>query len=127
MIEKLEIAGVHMELDDDISKYVTKKIGHLDRYIPRHARDSAHAEVKLKESHAKNKRQFTCEIILALPGEQIMVSESTLNMFAAVDIAEETLKNRLKKYKEKRVSEKTGNKDRKVRALLGKMLSRNRA
>jgi ribosomal subunit interface protein len=124
MIKRLEISGVHMDLEDDLKKYVTKKLGKLDHYIPRHARDSAHADVKLKESHAKNKRQFTCEIKMSLPGEQIMVSESTLNIFAAVDIAEETLKNRLKKYKEKRVSERSGHKDRKVRKLFGKILSR---
>ena len=68
--------------------------------------------------------QFTCEIILTLPQEKIMVSENTLNIFAAVDIAEETLKNRLKKYKETRVSEKSSHKDRKVRKFLGKILSR---
>ena len=122
---KIEIAGVHLELDDDLKKYVNKKMDKLERYIPRRARDSAHTVVKLKESHAKNKRQFTCEIILSLPNEQITVVESTLNMFAAVDIAEETMKNRLKKYKEMKVSEKSAGKDRKVRRLLGKILSKN--
>ncbi len=123
MINKLEIAGVHLELENDLKKYVTKKINHLERYIPRHARESAHVEVKLKDSHAKNKRQFTCEIIMFLPQEQITVTESTLNIFAAIDIAEQTLKNRLKKYKEKRVSEKSAHKDRKVRRLLGKIIT----
>lgn len=122
---KIEIAGVHMELDDDLKKYVTKKMDKLERYVPRRVRGSAHTVVKLKESHAKNKRQFTCEVILNLPNEQITVSESTLNMFAAVDIAEETMKNRLKKYKENKVSEKSGGKDRKVRTLLGKLLAKN--
>ena len=124
MIDRLDITGVHMDLEEDLKKYVTKKVGKLERYIPRHSRNSAHAEIKLKESHAKNKRQFTCEILLSLPHETITVSESTLNIFAAVDIAEETLKNRLKKYKEMRVSEKSGHKERKVRKLLGKILSR---
>lgn len=123
---KLDVAGVHLVLEDDLKKYVTKKIDKLERYIPRRARASAHAEVKLKESHAKNKRQFTCEIILTLPSEKILVTESTLNIFAAVDIAEATLKNRLKKYKEKKVSERSAHKDRKVRRLLGKIL-RSRA
>ena len=124
MIDRLEISGVHMDLEDDLKKYVNKKIGQLEKYIPRHSRHSANAEVKLKESHKKHERQFTCEIMLSLPHEQIMVSESTLNIFAAVDIAEETLKNRLKKYKEKRVSERSAGKDRKVRRLFGKILSR---
>lgn len=123
---KLEIAGVHMQLDEDLKKYVYKKIDKLDKYVPRRARGSVHAEVKLKESHAKNKRQFTCEIILNLPNEQIMVTESTLNMFAAVDIAEATLKNRLKKYKEMKVSERSAHKERKVRTLLGKILSKKK-
>ena len=123
---KLEVAGVHLELEEDLKKYVVKKMDKLEKYVPRRARRSAHAEVKLKESHAKNKRQFTCEIILTLPSEQIMVTESTLNIFAAVDIAEETLKNRLKKYKEKKVSERSAHKDQKVRRLLGKILSKNR-
>ncbi len=121
---KVDIVGIHLQLEEDLKKYINKKLEKLEHYIPRHARDSAHAEVKLKESHAKNKRQFTCEIILTLPQEKIMVSENTLNIFAAVDIAEETLKNRLKKYKETRVSEKSGRKDRKVRSFLGKILSR---
>jgi putative sigma-54 modulation protein len=113
-----------MTLEDDLKKYVVKKIDKLDKYVPRHARRSVHADVKLKESHAKNKRQFTCEIILHLPNEQITVAESTLNIFAAVDIAEATLKNRLKKYKEKKVSERSAHKERKVRRLLGKILSK---
>lgn len=121
---KLEINGIHLELEEDLKKYVTKKLNKLEKYVPRHARESADANVMLKESHAKNKRQFTCEITLKLPHETINVSESTLNIFAAVDIAEATLKNRLKKYKEKKVSERSGGKDRKVRELLGKMLSK---
>lgn len=121
---KLDVTGVHIELEDDLKKYVVKKMNKLDKYVPRHARESVHASVMLKESHAKNKRQFTCEIILILPHERITVSESTLNIFAATDIAEATLRNRLKKYKETKVSERSGNKDRKVRKFLGKMLSR---
>jgi ribosome-associated translation inhibitor RaiA len=37
-----------------------------------------------------------------LPNENIAIHESTVNMFAAVDIVETKLKNQLKKYKEKR-------------------------
>jgi ribosomal subunit interface protein len=121
---KIDVSGVHITLEDDVKKYARKKVKRLERYVPKAVREAAHANVMLKESHAKNKRQFTCEIILALPQEKITVSESTLNMFAAIDISEATLKNRLKKYKETKVSERSGGKDRKVRRLLGKILSR---
>ena len=100
MIKHLEITGVHMQVGDDLQKYVAKKIGKLDRYIPKLARESVHVQVKLKETKAKNKDERTCEVIMHLPGEDVTVSEATVNMFAAIDIVELKLKNRLKKYKE---------------------------
>ncbi len=100
MIKKLEINGVHTVLNEDLKKYITKKIGKLDRYLPRAARESAHAEVFVKESKVKGKKQCACEVVLHLPNETIITKESTLNMFAAVDIVESKLKNQIKKYKD---------------------------
>jgi ribosomal subunit interface protein len=100
MIKKFEVDGVHTVLTADLKKYVTRKIGKLDTYMPRKARESAHVGVKLKESKAKDKKQCTCEVIMHLPQQVFTVKESTLNMYAAVDIVEAKLKNQLKKYKE---------------------------
>lgn len=100
MIQKMEINGIHTELGDDIKKYITKKIGRLDKYMPRNARESAHAEVKLKNVSKGKKNQYTCEVILHLPHDVITTKETTMNMFAAVDIVETKLKNQLKKYKD---------------------------
>lgn len=99
MIERLDISGVHLQVDDDLRKYVHKKIGHVDRYIPKHSRLSVHVDVKLKEAKAKDKKECTCEVILYLPQEILSVQESTINMYAAVDIVEAKLKSQLKKYK----------------------------
>jgi putative sigma-54 modulation protein len=100
MIQKLEINSVHMEVDKKLKDYVTKKVGKLDRYLPRHARESAHAEVFLKEVMIKKKKECICEVVLHLPKETITVKESTMNIYAAVDIVEAKLRNRIKKYKE---------------------------
>lgn len=100
MIAKLEIAGVHTQLDDDLRKYVTKKIGKLDTYLPRRARPSAHAEVKLLEQKIKAKKECTCEVVMHLPHDTLTTKESTMNMYAAIDIVEAKLKNQIKKYKE---------------------------
>lgn len=100
MIERIEVSGIHMTVDDDIYKYVIKKIGKLDQYISRHARQSAHASVKLKSVKIKTRKQATCEVILYLPKGRITTKETTMNMFAAVDIVEQKLKNQLKKYKD---------------------------
>ncbi len=100
MIHKLEISGIHLKTDPKLKEYVTKKIGKLDRYLPRAARESAHAEVFLKETKVKTRKEYICEVVLKLPHDTITISESTMNIFAAVDIVETKLKNLLKKYKE---------------------------
>jgi putative sigma-54 modulation protein len=101
MIEKLEITGIHLEVDEKLNKYVSAKIGKVDRYLTRHARQSVHGEVRLMEQHVKDKKNCTCEVVLHLPQETITVKESTLNIYAAVDIVEAKLKNQLIKYKQK--------------------------
>lgn len=101
MINKFEITGKKIELSEELKRYITKKVSKLERYLPRQARESAHVEVIMKEStKGKGKKTYTCEIILRVPQEVITVSQAAINPFAAVDIAEDTLKNRLKKYKD---------------------------
>ena len=100
MIERLEISGVHFKIEPKLHDYVVKKIGKLDQYMSRHSKKSAHAEVRLKEVTIKGKKQATCEVVLHLPNEVFDTKETTINMFAAIDIVETKLKTRLKKYKE---------------------------
>lgn len=100
MIKRLEITGVHMEVGDDLRKYVIRKIGRLDRFIPKGSRESVLADIKLKEGKAKDKNERTCEIILRLPHETLTLKETTINIYAAIDIAEAKLRNQLKKYKD---------------------------
>lgn len=100
MIERIDITGVHTTVTPELQKYVLKKLTKLDRYVSKHARESIHVEVKLKEHKAKDKKQCTCEVIFHVPQEVIAVKESTMNMFAAIDIVEAKLRNQLRKYKE---------------------------
>lgn len=106
MIQKLDISGVHMTVGDDLRRYVMKKIGRLDKYIPKQARASAHLEVKLKEGKTKGKNERTCEVLLHLPHDNVTITETTVNIYAAVDIVEEKLKTYLHKYKEKHAAPK---------------------
>lgn len=118
MIQKLEIRGVGMDIDSDLKKYVTKKIGRMDRYLPKNTRESAHFEVFLKERYIKTKKECTCEVVMFLKGDTITTKESTINIYAAVDIVETKLKNILKKYKDKHTKRRV------PRRLLNKIRSR---
>ena len=124
MIKKLEITGVHTEATDDIKDYVEKKLGKLDSYMPRHARESVHLEVWLKEEHAKNKKESTAEVVMFLPGETITAKETTVNIYAAIDIVEQKIKSQLRKYKSQN-ADNNSKKEKKVRAFLGKIVRRN--
>ena len=106
MLSKFEVNAVHTSLDPSLKRYVNKKIGGLDKYLSRNIRASAHCEVHLKELNDRNNK-YACEITLHLPGQTIVIKESAINMFAAIDIAEAKLKLQLKKYKDTHTSGKT--------------------
>ncbi len=106
MIKKLEITGLHVELDQKLKNYATKKIGNLDKYIPRNARASAHAVVVLKEVQTKTKNNKMCEVVMHLPHKAITIEEATVNMYAAIDIVEVKLKNQIRDYKNKHTPSK---------------------
>lgn len=102
MITHIDITGVRYTLDDNTKKYVNRKIGRLDRFLPRHARKTVKAEVVLSEVNRKNGNNYECSVILNVPGKRLAAKDSTVNMLAAVDIVEEKLKQQLKKYNNNR-------------------------
>lgn len=97
---KLTIEGVHINLDSDLEKYATKKIGGLEKYIPKRARESAHAEVILKRVPSKDKNKFLCEITIHLPHEVLNCKETTQHLYAAIDVSSAKAQNQLRKYKD---------------------------
>lgn len=110
MINKFEVSGVHTNVTPELQKYLERKIGKLDRYLPKSTRESAHAEVFIKQTKNKTRVQHTCEVIMKLKQETLTVKETTMNPFAAVDIVEEKLKNQLRDYKEKHTQQRFRNK-----------------
>ncbi len=106
MIEHIEITGVRYTADETTRKYVIKKIGRLDKYVPRHARKTMRAEVVLKEVNRANGNKYECDVKLVLPGKIINAADSTMNMLAAVDIVDAKLVQQLHKYKETNEPEK---------------------
>lgn len=102
MIKNIQIAGVHIKLTADEEMYIDKKIGSLDRFIPKKSRPATKVEVKIKESKRKNAGdKFTCEVLFHLPHGSITVIEKSSTKLSAVGQAENKLKVQLKKYKEK--------------------------
>ena len=100
MIARIDKSGINLELDDDIAKYIDRKVGRLDRYMPRAARSSAHAIVTIRDTGNQAGGRYECEVIIRVPGGTVTAKESTMNQFAAVDIVEAKIRNQLRRYKD---------------------------
>jgi putative sigma-54 modulation protein len=100
MIASIDIAGVKYTIDETTKKYVMRKIGRLDRFLPKHARQSATADVKLKQVNRDHGNKYEAEVIINVPNHRLTAKDSTVNMLAAIDIVEAKLLTQLKKYKQ---------------------------
>ncbi len=117
---KLQLTGRHYDLDDKIVAYTNKKIGTLDKYLPRQVRSGLVAAVVLEfdESHT-NDQQCICDVRLDVPGEPMQAKDAAINMYAAIDICEQKLKSQILTYKSKHQPDRT-----RRRRLWGKLRGR---
>lgn len=99
MISSISITGKKVVVDDITKKYVEKKIGTLDKFLPRHAKKSVTAEVVLSLIDEKNGNKYQADVVLKLPEKTLTASDSTVNVLAAIDIVEAKLAAQLQKYK----------------------------
>ena len=100
MITSIELSGLGYQIDERTKKYAIKKIARLDKYLPRHARQSVTAEVKLREVNKDNGNKYQAEIILHVPDKTLTAKDSTINMIAAIDIVEAKIVAQLRRYKQ---------------------------
>lgn len=99
MLQKFDLSATHVELDDRLKKYATKKLANIDKYLAKYVRPSAHLEVRLKEHKSNGQKQSVCDVTLHLPHDTIKITESTQNVYASIDIVEAKLKQQVEKYK----------------------------
>ena len=104
MITNVEITGVgNYKADESTKKYITKKIGALDRLAPRHARKSIRADVKVAEINQSNGNKYEVEVVMHVPDKTIAAKDTALNVLAASDIVEVKIANQLRKYKQENI------------------------
>lgn len=108
MITQIDITGVRYSPDELTRKYVTKKIGRLDRFLPRRDRKTAKAEVILKEVNRAHGNKYEAEVIMHVPDRTLTAKDSTLNMLAAIDIVEAKIAAQMQKYKQIRTDRQGG-------------------
>ena len=96
---KLKMQSVHFNADGKLIDYVQKKADKLETFYDR----ITDGEVILKlENNGQNQNKVV-EFILNIPGDKIFVKERSRTFEAATDIALDTLKRQLKKFKQKKI------------------------
>lgn len=103
MINSITISGLQYEVDEATKKYVTRKIGRLDRYLPRHARKTATVDIKLRQVNRTRDNKYEVDVVLTAPDKVMKARDESMNMLAAVDIVEAKLVSQLRRYKTERV------------------------
>ena len=99
---KIDITGLHYELNDKITEYVEKKINALDKYFVKTVSSVRAAVVLSEDPSGREGSRFVCEAIIHVPNAKpIQAKDGTINMFAAVDIVEAKLKAQILKLKTK--------------------------
>ena len=84
---EIHFTGRNIEVDDEVKKYIQKRLGKFDRLYSRIYR----CDVILEEEKIRK----NVEMILHLKRNQIIAKESSTDMYASIDNAIETLKKQL--------------------------------
>lgn len=100
MIEKIEITGNGYKVEEPFRKYVKKRIGKLDRYLPRGAKKDMFCKVTVKEIGKGKSEKYEIAASMELTGGKVLAAkDECTNVFAGVDLVETKLSSQIRRFK----------------------------
>ena len=96
----LTITGKNLEINDTIRKYVEKKIGRLDRYLP-YISDGRVELTVAEGARAAEDRQIA-QVTLRTKKVILRAEEASSDIFASIDAVFEKMQRQVDRYKGKR-------------------------
>lgn len=100
MIEKIEITGNGFKVEEGFRKYVEKRIGKLDRYLPRGSKKEVVAKVIVTEIGKSKVDKYEISAAMELTGGKVIAAkDECTNVFAGVDLVEAKLTGQIRRYK----------------------------
>lgn len=100
MIEKIEISGNDFKVEDGLRKYVNKRIGKLDRYLPKNAKKDVVVNVVVSEIGKNHSNKYEISAAMEIPGGKVIAAKDDCsNVFAGVDLVEAKLTGQIRRYK----------------------------
>ena len=105
MIENIDISGSNYKVEDGFRKYVMKRLGKLDRYLPRDNRKDVVVKVVVTQVNREHGNKYEITASLDVPGSHtndgkvLVAKDSSSNVFAAIDILEAKLEGQIRRFK----------------------------
>ncbi len=100
MIEKIDISGSNYKPEESFKKYTTKRIGKLDRYLPRGNKKDVVAKIVITEVNRAHGNKYEISANLEIPGGKVIsAKDECSNVFAGIDILEAKLNGQIRRFK----------------------------
>ncbi len=100
MIDKIDLSGKNYEISESFKKYVEKRIGKLDRYLPRGNKKDLIAKVVISEVDHPHGNKYEISVAMEIPGGKVIAAKDECsNVFAGIDIIEAKLKGQIRRFK----------------------------
>ena len=100
MIEKIEVTGRGYKVDESLRKYVEKRIGKLDRYLPRGSKKDVVVKVIVAEIGKNKGEKYEISAAMDIPGGKVVAAKDECsNIFAGVDFVEAQFTGQIRRYK----------------------------
>lgn len=94
---KIQIQSIHFDADQKLLDYIQKRCDKLDQFFDKIQSGNVYLRLERKGEHSLK----SVEIMLLVPGDSLLVNQESYSFEEATDIATESLKRQLKRYKEK--------------------------
>ncbi|MDO4507853.1 MAG: ribosome-associated translation inhibitor RaiA [Candidatus Saccharibacteria bacterium] len=100
MIEKIDITGSGYKVEESFRKYVEKRIGKLDRYLPRGSKKDVVVKVIVSEIGKGKTDKYEISMAMEIPGGKVIAAKDECsNLFAGVDLVEAKVTGQIRRYK----------------------------
>lgn len=100
MIEKIEITGNGYKVEEPFRRYTEKRIGKLDRYLPRGFKKDVMAKIAVSEIGKGKNDKYEITVAMEIPGGKVIAAKDECsNVFAGVDLIETKLTSQIRRYK----------------------------
>ncbi|MDO4611366.1 MAG: ribosome-associated translation inhibitor RaiA [Candidatus Saccharibacteria bacterium] len=100
MIEKIDVTGTGYKVEESLKKYIEKRIGKLDRYLPRGSKKDVVVKVIVASVGKGKTEKYEISVAMEIPGGKVIAAKDECsNIFAGVDLVEAKLVGQIRRYK----------------------------